>query len=469
MIIGAMLIAPLMGPIVLLGFAIAETDVLRAIRSGKAIVAGVLGALVISAVIVKLSPYISPTPEIMARTNPNLFDLLVAVCSGMVAGYAVMRQQIGAVAGVAIATALMPPLATAGYGLAAADMQVFSGSFFLFLTNMLAIAFSVAGMAIWYGFGNLQAPRELLWKTLAAGAVLALLSVPLVDTLNESVSKSLALKRATDVLREDMVARGMRMDKLQVNYADNGNVLVGAVALVPKYDEGAPDRMQAALRQALGKPVHFQLDQVVIGSAEQAAQKPSVIANPVTPLPVQPPPLTETQLIEQYLRQVFPLPISMSEIDSVRKSATLQLADSYAGNLQTLYNAERDLQSKFPGWEMRLVPPLRGLPVVNFDSGEAELDPVSLDKLRTVQWALQRWGLKRVDVVGYASLGEKGRASAGLASKRAEIVAAWLVEAGFETEKTVIYPAPGQKDEERERGQAAFRRTQILPNFPVDH
>lgn len=467
-IIGAMLIAPLMGPIVLLGLAIAETDVLQAVRSGKAIVVGVLGALVTSATIVKLSPYISPTPEIMARINPNLFDLLVAVCSGMVAGYAVVRRQIGAVAGVAIATALMPPLATAGYGLAVADLQVFRGSFFLFLTNMLAIAFSVAGMAVWYGFGNLRAPRELLWKTLAAGVVLALLSVPLVDTLNESVFKSLALKRATDVLREDTGATGMRIDRLQVNNADNGDVLVNAVVLVPEYDKGAAARMRAALRKALEKPVQLQLDQIVIGPGAQEVQKPSVIANPVAPLPTQPQPTTESQLLAQHLRQVFPLPISLSEVDTVRKSATLQLANSYVGNLQTLHDAERDLQNKFPKWQVRLVPPLRDVPVVTFDSGSAVLDPGGLDTLRTAQWALDRWGLKRVGVTGYASLGEKSRASASLAAQRAEVVAAWLVEEGFEVDKKGVYPAPKQKEEERELGQASFRRAQLIPYFPSD-
>lgn len=100
-IIGAMLVAPLMGPIVLLGFAIARTDVELVIRSAKAMAVGVLAALAISVIIVKLSPFIPPTPEILARTNPNLFDLLVAVLSGMVAGYAVTHRKIGTVAGVA--------------------------------------------------------------------------------------------------------------------------------------------------------------------------------------------------------------------------------------------------------------------------------------------------------------------------------------------------------------------------------
>lgn len=116
-IIGAMLIAPLMGPIVLLGLAIAKTDVLLVIRASKALAIGIVGALMTAALIVKLAPFIPPTQEILARTNPNLFDLLVAIVSGLVAGYAVIRQQGGTFAGVAIATALMPPLAVSGYGL----------------------------------------------------------------------------------------------------------------------------------------------------------------------------------------------------------------------------------------------------------------------------------------------------------------------------------------------------------------
>jgi uncharacterized hydrophobic protein (TIGR00271 family) len=117
-IIGAMLVAPLMGPIISLGFAVASTDIKHGIQAAQALLIGILMALGTSYVIVKLSPFIAPTTEILARTQPNLFDLLVAVLSGLAGGYAIVRREIGTVAGVAIATALMPPLATAGYGLA---------------------------------------------------------------------------------------------------------------------------------------------------------------------------------------------------------------------------------------------------------------------------------------------------------------------------------------------------------------
>ena len=70
-IIGAMLIAPMMGPIVLLGFAIAATDVEKAVHSAKALAVGVVAALATAAIIVKLSPYIAATPEILARTKPT--------------------------------------------------------------------------------------------------------------------------------------------------------------------------------------------------------------------------------------------------------------------------------------------------------------------------------------------------------------------------------------------------------------
>ena len=86
-IIGAMLISPLMGPIMLFGFSLSELKLSFLRKSAVSLVVGVLSALLISILIVKLSPLTDPTPEIVARTRPNFFDLLVAVFSGLAGGY----------------------------------------------------------------------------------------------------------------------------------------------------------------------------------------------------------------------------------------------------------------------------------------------------------------------------------------------------------------------------------------------
>ncbi|HRH80162.1 MAG TPA: DUF389 domain-containing protein [Thiobacillaceae bacterium] len=462
-IIGAMLVAPLMGPIVLLGFSIAETDVQLAKRSALALAVGVLGALSISFVIVKLAPYIPPTPEILARTNPNLFDLLVAVLSGMVAGYAVTHRKIGTVAGVAIATALMPPLAASGYGLATQEWRIFNGAFYLFLTNMLAIAFSVAGMAVWYGFGNLRTPRNLVWQTALATVILVALSIPLVRTLNDSVSKTLIANDVEAVLRQGLDLEGARLDKLDLRRVE-GRLEVTAVVFTHEYDKQAQARLEPQLAQRLGEPVTLMLDQVVVGEAlERMAEEQTVIASQVMAQQQQPSAISDAQLLVRHLREVLPLPMALSEVNATEKTATLQVAPGYTGQLVSLRQMERELQRRFPDWRIHIIPPLRPLPEVRFARGEADLPAAADATLDTLRWALTRWQVQEVRVTGSAQLNEQGRSSAGLARARAEALAGRLAETGLRTRVETDYAAADQRATERERGQASQRRVRIQP------
>ncbi|MDD5388505.1 MAG: DUF389 domain-containing protein [Gallionellaceae bacterium] len=465
-IIGAMLVAPLMGPIVLLGFAIAKTDVELVIRSAKAMVVGVLAALAISVVIVKLSPYIPPTPEILARTNPNLFDLLVAVLSGMVAGYAVTHRKIGTVAGVAIATALMPPLAASGYGLATGDMRIFQGAFFLFLTNLLAIAFSVATMAMWYGFGNLRTPKNLIWQTTAAGVILVVLSIPLIRTLDESVTKTLTLNQVEDVLRQDLKLEGARLDKLDVRITDGQPVAISAVVYTREFDQGAHDRLLPLLQRRLERPVELALDQVVLGDAQMQTQaQQSILANPIGAAPQSGTPLSDAQLLVRHLREVLPLPLTLSEVDANAKVAKLQVAPGFSGSLNTLRQMEENLKQRFPAWRIALIPPMRPLPDIRFLSGETGLEASGQQALKTSLWALARWQVDSVRVTGAAALNENGRKTSQLARQRADLITGQLHAAGLAARGEVDYPAASQKSREKELGVAAWRIARIQPLF----
>jgi len=157
-VIGAMLISPLMGPIVQLGFSLCVVDFRMMGRSLLALLGGIGLALATAMLIVWLSPLREATGEILARTHPNLFDLLVALLSGLAGGYAVITRKGEAIVGVAIATALMPPLAVVAFGLATGDTAIAGGAFFLFMTNLLAIALSVTLIAKWYGSGQTMCP-----------------------------------------------------------------------------------------------------------------------------------------------------------------------------------------------------------------------------------------------------------------------------------------------------------------------
>jgi len=139
-IIGAMLISPLMGPIVGAGFGLGIFDfqlLKKALRNlGRATLVGLL----VSAVYFYLSPFKDTQSELLSRTSPNIYDILIAFFGGLVGVVAITRVEKGnPIPGVAIATALMPPLCTAGYGLAIGNFKFFLGAMFLYTINCVFI------------------------------------------------------------------------------------------------------------------------------------------------------------------------------------------------------------------------------------------------------------------------------------------------------------------------------------------
>lgn len=139
-IIGAMLISPLMGPIVGAGFALGIYDFNLLQRSLKNLLNATVVSLTFSALYFLISPFKDVQSELLARTSPNIYDILIAFFGGVVGVIAVTRVEKGnPIPGVAIATALMPPLCTAGYGLATLQWQFFFGAFYLYCINCVFI------------------------------------------------------------------------------------------------------------------------------------------------------------------------------------------------------------------------------------------------------------------------------------------------------------------------------------------
>lgn len=146
-IIGAMLISPLMGPIMGMGLGIGIEDFPLVKRGLKNIAMAILGSLVASAVFFLISPQYEGTSQLLARTSPSIYDVLIALFGGAAGIVSTACRNKGQVLpGVAIATSLMPPLCTAGYGLATWQANFFFGAFYLFFTNMIFILF-----ATWIG------------------------------------------------------------------------------------------------------------------------------------------------------------------------------------------------------------------------------------------------------------------------------------------------------------------------------
>jgi len=152
-IIGAMLISPLMSPILGIGLSVGINDRQLLINSLKNFSVAVIAVILTSAVYYKLSPFDEITSEIRGRTSPTILDAIIAFfggIAGIVAG--TRKDQSAAIPGVAIATALLPPLAVAGFGLAHSNWKFFLNAFYLFFLNSMLIAFATFIIVRWLRF-----------------------------------------------------------------------------------------------------------------------------------------------------------------------------------------------------------------------------------------------------------------------------------------------------------------------------
>lgn len=159
-VIGAMLIAPLMGPIVELGMALVVGSPVLTIRSFGRMMASVLAVIGGAALLTLLLPFHEVTAEIASRTSPTALDLLLAIFVALAAAFTTVRstsETTSAAAGTAIGIALVPPVCVIGFGLGIGDAAIAGGSFLLFVTNLTAILF-VSVVTFWaLGFDTVDA------------------------------------------------------------------------------------------------------------------------------------------------------------------------------------------------------------------------------------------------------------------------------------------------------------------------
>ncbi|MEO5334137.1 MAG: DUF389 domain-containing protein [Magnetococcus sp. YQC-5] len=301
-IIGAMLISPLMGPIMAVGFAFPSLDFALLSKGGVTLLAGVLIAIATATLLVYISPINDLTSELLARTRPNLFDLLVALFSGLVGGYAIVRNNSTAIVGVAIATALMPPLATVGFGIATQQIWVARGAAMLFITNITAIAVGVAIIAIWYGFGQIVSKKILFWQSVITILVGMALLIPLLKSLATIATEMGVNQTVRKVLRAQVENNlSNLLGEYRVNLLADGSVQVVGIAYVEKIGIGLEKMMTQDLEVSLGRKVSVMMKQIPVLDMETLKEKtepppgvtlPSSVANPINPIPTPPPTLT---------------------------------------------------------------------------------------------------------------------------------------------------------------------------------
>lgn len=249
-IIGAMLISPLMGPIIGmgLGIGIQDFDLLR--RGLKNILMAIIGSLLASALYFLISPQYEGSSQLLARTSPSIYDVFIALFGGAAGIVSIACRNKGQVMpGVAIATSLMPPLCTAGYGLATWQGHFFFGALYLFFTNMIFILFaSWIGVKL-MGYRKVVYQNEKRAKRVQAtvyGIVFATIGLSVYLTVM-MINKNIFLAKASEFVENEMVFPNTQVLNHR-EYIDDGKryinvTLIGAA--LPK------DSLQLAMMNKL--------------------------------------------------------------------------------------------------------------------------------------------------------------------------------------------------------------------------
>ncbi|MGD8719792.1 MAG: TIGR00341 family protein [Candidatus Zixiibacteriota bacterium] len=210
-IIGAMLIAPLMSPVLATGLAVARGDPEFLTDSLKAGAQGAVVAVLCAAAIAVISPELAPGREILSRVKPNLFDLMVAFASGVAGAYTFSSKDLSAMLpGVAIAAALIPPLSVAGIGIGFGQHEIMWGALLLFLANLIAIAFGAAVTFIVLGFYPKLKGSEGEWRfkgLVAATVLVALVTIPMAYFTITNVTTTSRERNVGAVVEEYLPAR----------------------------------------------------------------------------------------------------------------------------------------------------------------------------------------------------------------------------------------------------------------------
>ena len=186
-VIGAMLIAPLMAPIVSLSMGLLRADSSLINASWIKVTLGMVLVLLASLLVTLLLPALELTDEIKARIHPTVLDMGVAIVSGIAAAYSKsFKEVVQSLAGVAIAVALVPPLATAGIGLGLGDWHVFWQAFLLFNTNFFGITLAAILTFLVLGYSDMVKSKK---SVIAIVVVLLAISYPLYLSFNETVMR----------------------------------------------------------------------------------------------------------------------------------------------------------------------------------------------------------------------------------------------------------------------------------------
>ena len=381
-VIGAMLLSPRMGPIIGLGFAMASGHFKWMRQAARSLVIGSALAVVICAAVSLLSPLQTVTSEIAARTRPNLFDLLVALFSALAGAYAMIRGREGTVVGVAIATALMPPLAVIGFGLATLNWTVFSGALLLYVTNLMTIALTAMIVARLYGFSTDLSERQTQFQTFLVVTSFLALAIPLGIALRQIAWEATAAREIRAAVLDAFDDRA-RLSEIEIDY-DGEPIQVTATVLTPRLRADAERATALEVSERLGEPTDITITQYQVGTHASAAEEAQLAAARAR----EAADVEEAETLADRLALIAGVSEAEVLVDRERRRALVTARPLDGASLAAYRELERRIAATESQWRIALRPPARPLPDVAVEEGEPTEDGARA--LTLAAWAARR-------------------------------------------------------------------------------
>jgi len=335
-------------------------------------------------IIVKVSPIETVTTEILGRTRPTLFDLGVALFSAMAGSYAIIHGRAGTIIGVAIATALMPPLAVVGFGFATQRWDVFGGALLLFFTNFMTIALTAAVVARLYGFSSRLSPDQTRLQTIGIIVAFFVLAIPLGYSLREIAWAATAQRQAREAI-QDAFDPSTRISDL--NVAKGEPVVVTATILTTVDRPDARQMIHDRLARAWDLPVDIRLIQYRVDTPDDIAAREAELAESSSADRGN----SAREAISHDLALIAGVPADSVLVDGTEQRATVRTQPLPGATLATYHALERRLAAMDCGWTIELVPPLLALPAIALDDGKPTEGGAAA--MATISWAAQRTGV----------------------------------------------------------------------------
>jgi uncharacterized hydrophobic protein (TIGR00271 family) len=395
-----------MSPIAALGFGFASIDGQRIRDAARVVLVGAAIGILTGVLITWLSPIRNATPEILARTQPTLLDLAVALFSGVAGGYATVIRKGGTAIGVAIATALMPPLATLGYGLGVLQIGFALGALLLFLTNLAAIAFAFAVVARLSGAARPMYRVEWTPRYVAILiAAFVALAVPLSMTLVRITQEASMRNAARDAIRTVTGTDATRIAQLDVAWPLFGDPSVEALVITPKYTANAEQVASELLSERMGDDVSIKLQQVMAADlqSQTRAMVDAAMERTAAGIAADVPPFDA-------IRNAIGLPTRSLWTNRAQRMVYVEPVPAPEWSLADYRVIEKRATRADDKWTVRIVPPpsasltvILPQPEPEATEGEPKPAPARRDALPDnavpidlTVWALQRWGMGRV-------------------------------------------------------------------------